>query len=158
MESALSESQHPSSQKNAAVLTKRKKQAGPEEVRLSYKLQFADSSLNFQDISEADFEKFAEKYPKLAEVFMNPEMLHSNPNLQAKVSQENWQAAASQLLSAVWKIKNASIFHAPVDPVKLGIPDYFDVIKHPMDFGTIKVNSIAQVSSQCICICSRVSI
>ena len=26
----------------------------------------------------------------------------------------------------------------PVDPVKLGIPDYFDVVKRPMDLGTIR--------------------
>lgn len=30
------------------------------------------------------------------------------------------------------------IFAAPVDPVALGIPTYFDVIKKPMDLGTIK--------------------
>lgn len=29
-------------------------------------------------------------------------------------------------------------FLEPVDPVKLNIPDYFDVIKNPMDFGTVK--------------------
>mmetsp|Transcript_15137 Transcript_15137/g.21126 ORF Transcript_15137/g.21126 Transcript_15137/m.21126 type:complete len:320 (+) Transcript_15137:77-1036(+) len=29
-------------------------------------------------------------------------------------------------------------FNQPVDPVALGIPDYFDRIAHPMDFGTIK--------------------
>ncbi|KAI8141998.1 hypothetical protein BJV82DRAFT_616718 [Fennellomyces sp. T-0311] len=29
-------------------------------------------------------------------------------------------------------------FSAPVDPVLLQIPTYFDVIKHPMDFGTIR--------------------
>ncbi|KAF6141332.1 hypothetical protein GIB67_008509 [Kingdonia uniflora] len=28
-------------------------------------------------------------------------------------------------------------FNLPVNPVALGIPDYFDVIQHPMDFGTI---------------------
>ncbi|KAL6076339.1 DNA-binding bromodomain-containing protein, putative isoform 4 [Balamuthia mandrillaris] len=31
-------------------------------------------------------------------------------------------------------------FNQPVDPVALGIPDYFTVIKHPMDLGTIKSN------------------
>lgn len=30
------------------------------------------------------------------------------------------------------------IFAQPVDPVALGLPDYFDVIKNPMDLGTIK--------------------
>ncbi|XP_068656676.1 transcription factor GTE9-like isoform X2 [Aristolochia californica] len=30
------------------------------------------------------------------------------------------------------------VFKQPVDPVALNIPDYFDVISEPMDFGTIK--------------------
>jgi SAM-dependent methyltransferase len=33
--------------------------------------------------------------------------------------------------------KNAWPFNQPVDPVALGIPDYFDVIQHPMDLGTV---------------------
>jgi len=30
------------------------------------------------------------------------------------------------------------VFNSPVDPVELGLPDYFQVIKKPMDLGTIK--------------------
>lgn len=30
------------------------------------------------------------------------------------------------------------LFHEPVDPVLFGIPDYFDVIRNPMDLGTVK--------------------
>lgn len=30
------------------------------------------------------------------------------------------------------------VFNVPVDVVKLNIPDYFNVIKHPMDLGTVK--------------------
>lgn len=30
------------------------------------------------------------------------------------------------------------VFNKPVDPVELNIPDYFTIISHPMDFGTIK--------------------
>lgn len=39
----------------------------------------------------------------------------------------------------MWKIKGTYIFHAPVDMKVYGITDYYDIIKNPMDFGTIKV-------------------
>ena len=39
--------------------------------------------------------------------------------------------------AVVNKHKYAYIFAKPVDPVALNIPDYFDVVKRPMDFGTI---------------------
>jgi hypothetical protein len=29
-------------------------------------------------------------------------------------------------------------FLAPVDPIALGIPTYFDIVKNPMDMGTIQ--------------------
>lgn len=35
------------------------------------------------------------------------------------------------------KLKDASIFLEPVDPVKLQIPTYFDVVKRPMDLSTM---------------------
>jgi len=38
----------------------------------------------------------------------------------------------------LWRAPNAKLFHHPVDPEMYGIVDYFDVVKHPMDFGTIK--------------------
>lgn len=34
------------------------------------------------------------------------------------------------------------VFNQPVDPVQLGISDYFSIIKNPMDLGTIKKNVI----------------
>jgi len=30
------------------------------------------------------------------------------------------------------------VFNCPVDPVELGLPDYFDIIKKPMDLGTVQ--------------------
>jgi E1A/CREB-binding protein len=34
--------------------------------------------------------------------------------------------------------QHAWVFNTPVDPVELGLPDYFEVIKKPMDLGTIR--------------------
>jgi len=48
--------------------------------------------------------------------------------------------ACTELLHYLMKQQNSWPFNEPVDPVKLGILDYFDVIKHPMDLRTIKEN------------------
>lgn len=42
------------------------------------------------------------------------------------------------LLKRLWSHKLGWAFRTPVDPVMLNIPDYFTVIKHPMDLGTIR--------------------
>jgi len=42
-------------------------------------------------------------------------------------------------MQVLWKVKDSELFHRPVDPIELGIPDYTDIIKKPMDFTTIKV-------------------
>jgi hypothetical protein len=51
---------------------------------------------------------------------------------------ECWDKAAKRMLTNLWKHSNAWIFHEPVDPKKLNIPDYLDIIKQPMDLGSIK--------------------
>ncbi|XP_057854600.2 uncharacterized protein LOC131064461 isoform X3 [Cryptomeria japonica] len=45
--------------------------------------------------------------------------------------------AALMVLKKIMKMEAAEPFNTPVDPVSLGIPDYFDVIDMPMDLGTI---------------------
>jgi Bromodomain/Bromodomain extra-terminal - transcription regulation len=42
------------------------------------------------------------------------------------------------LLKRLMSHKHAWVFSTPVDVVKFNIPDYYDIIKHPMDLGTIK--------------------
>mmetsp|Transcript_30066 Transcript_30066/g.77563 ORF Transcript_30066/g.77563 Transcript_30066/m.77563 type:complete len:250 (-) Transcript_30066:139-888(-) len=49
-----------------------------------------------------------------------------------------WAKKAEKVLSKLLKHKHAWVFDKPVDYVALGIPDYPDVIKKPMDLGTIK--------------------
>ncbi|KAE8660991.1 hypothetical protein F3Y22_tig00116944pilonHSYRG00256 [Hibiscus syriacus] len=44
----------------------------------------------------------------------------------------------SQILNKLMKHKYGHVFNSPVDVIGLGLHDYYDVIKNPMDLGTIK--------------------
>ncbi|OIT19385.1 PREDICTED: transcription factor GTE2-like [Nicotiana attenuata] len=44
-----------------------------------------------------------------------------------------------QILTKLMKHKNGWVFNTPVDVKSLGLYDYFDIIKHPMDLGTVKL-------------------
>ncbi len=41
-------------------------------------------------------------------------------------------------IAAVLKHQHSWPFLTPVDTVKLGLPDYFKIVKHPMDINTVK--------------------
>ena len=92
-------------------------------------------------LTEEEYTKFGEEHP---EVF---QLLNNKEELQKKVDEINdedlkmhdcWEKIAKKLMNLLWKHKDADLFHKPVDPDELNIPDYFDVIKNPMDFSTIK--------------------
>ena len=42
------------------------------------------------------------------------------------------------VLKALQAHEHGWVFNSPVDPVELGLPDYFEVVRRPMDLGTIK--------------------
>lgn len=50
--------------------------------------------------------------------------------------------ACMEILQELMDHEYGWVFNTPVDPISLEIPDYFDVIKNPMDLGTIKVGFI----------------
>ncbi len=52
---------------------------------------------------------------------------------------DSWERFAKKLMGILWKVKDAELFHKPVDAIDLGIPDYLDIVRKPMDFSTIKV-------------------
>ena len=52
-------------------------------------------------------------------------------------SQTSDMIKCDAVLKKLLKHKNAILFNAPVDPVALKIPTYFNVIKRPMDLGTV---------------------
>lgn len=55
----------------------------------------------------------------------------------------NEYKAAYVLVTKTMGQLNAWPFNKPVDPVALGIPDYNDIVKTPMDLGTVKENIIS---------------
>ena len=92
-------------------------------------------------LNEEECSKFAQENP---EVF---QLLNNKEELQKKVDEINdedlkmhdsWEKIAKKLMNTLWKHRDADLFHKPVDPEELNIPDYFNIIKNPMDFSTIK--------------------
>lgn len=53
-------------------------------------------------------------------------------------SQSRGLVKCQEMVRELLKHEDAWPFAKPVDPVQLNIPDYFDIIKHPMDLGTVK--------------------
>jgi len=51
-----------------------------------------------------------------------------------------------KILDKLMAQPNAWPFNKPVDPVELKIPDYFDIIRKPMDLGTVKKKLLAGAS------------
>ncbi|MBA0685185.1 hypothetical protein Goari_026723, partial [Gossypium aridum] len=59
-------------------------------------------------------------------------------NSQVSNSNAYLMKQCEALLNLLMQHNFGWVFNSPVDVVKLNIPDYFTVIKHPMDFGTVK--------------------
>ena len=87
-------------------------------------------------------DRFEAQHPEIAKFWLDPNSLEklipASKIPDNAPLYESWDKAAKRLMSSLWKCNQAWIFHEPVDPEKLGIPDYFEIIKTPMDFGTIK--------------------
>lgn len=50
----------------------------------------------------------------------------------------HWEKVSARMMQTLMRNPKAWIFQEPVEPARLGIHDYFEIIKNPMDFSTIK--------------------
>lgn len=98
-------------------------------------------------MTDAEFEQLRQTHPDVARYFEQTEDGQDvEPISSLKVPEvdesapiyDQWEQAAKRLLTSLTRSKKAFIFSKPVDPEELNIPDYFTVVKRPMDFSTIK--------------------
>lgn len=95
----------------------------------------------YEPVTEEEYEKFKQENPDLAKYFEEEDAIEKLPVPEVPESAQiydNWEKAAKRLMNTLWKHNTAWIFYEPVDPEKLNVPDYYDIIKNPMDLGTIK--------------------
>lgn len=59
---------------------------------------------------------------------------------RSHVDNANLMKNCAQLMTKLMKQKHAWIFNKPVDVIGMGLHDYYDIIKQPMDLGTVKSN------------------
>lgn len=114
------------------VPSKQATAAKPVPVFQRYKLVKVDYWGQPVDLTEDEVKALEFSQPKVAEEW------------SGNVQTTSWWKLCMKILRSLLKQKNANAFKAPVDPVALNIPDYFNFIKHPMDFGTIEARLNAQ--------------
>lgn len=61
----------------------------------------------------------------------------SSLNRASQLPPAKLKQKCSEVLKGLQTHQHGWVFNCPVDPVELGLPDYFDIIKKPMDLGTI---------------------
>eukprot|EP00826_Nyctotherus_ovalis_P029415 TRINITY_DN2323_c0_g1_i6.p1 TRINITY_DN2323_c0_g1~~TRINITY_DN2323_c0_g1_i6.p1 ORF type:complete len:273 (+),score=79.25 TRINITY_DN2323_c0_g1_i6:521-1339(+) len=94
----------------------------------------------WKQLEGASLQNFLASSTEVAKYLRNPEQLQNLniPTIPPTNLQDHWDKAAKKILAHLWRQVGAAHFHDPVDAVALKIPDYYEVIKRPMDLGTIK--------------------
>jgi len=95
----------------------------------------------WKHLSPEELKEFMAKNTEVAKYLRDPakvQSLKTPPVPPMGNLQDHWDKAAKKIMAHLWKMAGAVHFHNPVDAVALNIPDYFDVIKKPMDMSTIR--------------------
>ncbi|XP_076866111.1 bromodomain-containing protein 4 isoform X2 [Brachyhypopomus gauderio] len=86
-------------------------------------------------------------------LLLNPNPPEVSGTARPKRQTNQLQYLLKVVLKSLWKHHFSWPFQAPVDAVKLNLPDYYKIIKNPMDMGTIKKrleNSYYWNAQECI--------
>jgi len=102
----------------------------------------------WRPMTSEELKDFMSKNTEIAKYLQNPSLIDSLPLPEIKPDvqlYDHWDKAAKRILNFMWKLHGANHFHEPVNPIAWNIPDYPEVVKNPMDLGTIrqKLNTCA---------------
>jgi len=95
----------------------------------------------WRPLNPEELKEFMEANKEVAAYLKNPDLINSLklPSVsQTATIYDHWDKAAKRILTHLCKQQGAWHFNEPVNPEALHIPDYFQIIKKPMDLGTIK--------------------
>ena len=102
---------------------------------------------HYSPMTDAEFEEFRRQNPQIARYFElteEDEDVQGLDNLAVPEVPESapifdqWEKAATRMITTLQRDQKAYIFANPVDYVALGILDYLTIVQNPMDFSTIK--------------------
>lgn len=97
---------------------------------------FYQDNGEIHDLTEDELRDLFRAQPNLSKFLSNPD--HIPQEVLESSMDDSWQTLAHKILTECWRLKTSHWFYEPVDPVKYKIHDYFKIIKHPMDLGTVK--------------------
>ena len=117
------------------------KNLAKHHARYNYALCVFNADGDLLEPTEAELEIFRTRHPEIAQKM---EEASQNCGLPAG----SWQEKCFGILDGMVKTKRALWFRAAVDPIKEHLPDYFTVIKQPMDLGTVKTRLLGNYYSE----------
>ena len=132
--------------KPSKVEVDQKPKTNERKIAKRYLLTVYKEDGHYEPMTDAEFEQFKLDNPSVAKYFENNEDdtdLAPIESLQVPEVEETapifdqWEKAAARLLTTLKRNPKAYIFGEPVNVEALRIPDYNDIVKKPMDFGTV---------------------
>ena len=137
----------PAAQKNKAKKVQpppvqQKPKINERKVSKRYQLTVLKDGI-YESMNEDEWVRFQQEHPEIARYFDSDDQdvlrdIQYQELPENVVIYDHWDKAAKRIVNTLLKNQQAWIFYEPVDPQKLNIPDYFDIVKEPMDLGTIK--------------------
>lgn len=110
--------------------------------RIKATLMKSDSRGKKVPLTSEELQAFEAAFPEVARFWQSEAGLKELGELDAEAileAKRPWESRGKTLIRKIWKIVGAELFHEPVDPILLNLPDYTDLITDPMDLGTIKM-------------------